>query len=76
MTRREAFQAAVSAQLQGMGWKPQSWRFIGARLVMSIAGEIRDIPIRTNMSHVKLARELGKLEGLAEALGLRGAQAA
>lgn len=76
MTRREAFQAAVGAQLQSMGWRANSWRWIGARLVMVISGEIRDVPIRTNMSHVKLARELGRLEGIAEALGLGGAQAA
>lgn len=70
--KRPEFRKAIDGELTRMGFKKGSWIWQDkpARLTICLEGTFRDIPIRANMKKEDLARQLGRLQGWAEMLGL------
>lgn len=70
--RRDVFRKAIEDDLIRFGYRPGSWiwQTNPARLVVSVAGTFRDLPIKGTMGKAKLAFELGRLRGWAEMLHL------
>jgi hypothetical protein len=69
---RSQFRDLVEGEMQAMGWPEKSYLWAApSKLVLIVNGQLREVTMHANMGWKKLNRALGRLEGWADALGLR-----